>query len=356
MASSLHIRHIADAPTSNSTTQQHWGYVSRTLPCTNDAGSCAYLDSVYWMHDVSMLYTFIMWAVIGGILAVVVLLRFMKPEAAQMGWIQGEEEQKGPSLGAYYQAWRGVRAAIRRRLLPETIITYFGNVTRLQVVILGIMLAYLLIFSLVGIVYKTWITPVKSHPGLYNTRSGLGGFSDRIGALAYALTPLTVALATRESVLSLATGLPYQSFNFMHRWLGRVIFIQAFVHTLGWTLIEGRFYKPQPKTYNDFIREKYIVWGCVAMALISFLYIFSIRRVIKWTGHEFFRKTHYVVAALYIGACWGHWSHLACWMIAALAIWGLDRGLRLLRVLLMHVGYIDGDKGKKHRPLSRAPY
>lgn len=27
-------------------------------------GTCAYLDAVYWMHDVSMLYTFIMWGVL----------------------------------------------------------------------------------------------------------------------------------------------------------------------------------------------------------------------------------------------------------------------------------------------------
>lgn len=180
---------------------------------------------------------------------------------------------------------------------------------------------------------------------MYNTRTGLGGFSDRVGALAYALTPLTIALASRESILSLATGIPYQSFNFLHRWLGRVIFVQSFIHTLGWTLIEGRFYKPQPTTYTAFIKEKYIVWGIVAMILITFLYIFSLKSVIKRTGYEFFRKTHYVVAAVYIGACWAHWSHLACWMIASLGIWGIDRGLRLLRTLLIHVGYVDGSKG-----------
>jgi len=50
-----------------------------------------------------------------------------------------------------------------------------------------------------------------------NTRTGLGGWSDRIGALAYALTPFTILLSNRESVLSLLTGIPYQHFNFLHR-------------------------------------------------------------------------------------------------------------------------------------------
>lgn len=82
------------------------------------------------------------------------------------------------------------------------------------------------------------------------------------------------------------------------------------------------------------------------MALITFLYIFSLERVIKWTGHEFFRKTHYIVASICIGTCWAHWSRLVCWMITSLGIFGLDRGIRLLRTLLIHIGYLDGLKNK----------
>jgi NAD(P)H-flavin reductase len=151
-----------------------------------------------------------------------------------------------------------------------------------------------------------------------------------------------VALSTRESILTLITGIPYQSLNFLHRWLGRVIYFQAVMHTFGWTLIEGLYYQPQPKVYRDFIKQKYMVWGCVAMGLLSLLFFLSLQRVIKLTGHEFFRKSHYILAMLYIGACWGHWAQLACWMIASLGIWGLDRGVRFLRTLLIHVGYVQG--------------
>lgn len=195
-----------------------------------------------------------------------------------------------------------------------------------------------------GIVYKTWITPVKK-TSLFNTRTGLGGFADRIGALAYALTPLTVLLSSRESLLSLITGVSYQHFTFLHRWCGRIIFIQAAVHTAAWTIVEGKLYQPQPKTYQTFISEKYIIYGCVAMGLLSFLYVFSIRRVIQRTGYEFFRITHYLLAALYIGACWGHWAQLNCWLIAALVVMLLDKGLRVLRLLLIHILLTDPGKG-----------
>ncbi|KAF4624334.1 hypothetical protein G7Y89_g13838 [Cudoniella acicularis] len=337
----MYRRHIQEAD-NTSRLVPHWGYVDRILPCTNDAGSCEYLDAVYWMHDVSMLYTFILWAAIAFILLAIVAIRVLKPRS-KAATISANKVSNNSS-SSYARAWTGVQSSLRRWLLPEGFVRFFGHVSRLQILVLTILLGYLLIFSLVGIVYKTWVTPVKKTT-LHNTRTGLGGFSDRVGALAYALTPLTVALSTRESILTLVTGIPYQSLNFLHRWLGRVIFIQSFLHTLGWTLIEGQFYQPQPKTYKEFINETYIVWGVIAMTFITFLYIFSLQRVVKWTGHEFFRKAHYIVAGLYFGACWAHWNHLACWMIASLGIFGLDRGIRLLRTAMIHIGYVNGTKG-----------
>ncbi|KAF2737245.1 hypothetical protein EJ04DRAFT_431288 [Polyplosphaeria fusca] len=292
-----------------------------------------------------MLYTFILWAVIGGILLIVVLNRVFRPKRANTS--HGNELEKQSLL---YRAWRSTASVIRRYTLQEGLPRLFPNTTRLQILILATLCIYLIIFSLVGIVYKTWITPIKNSDK-HNTRTGLGGFSDRIGALAYALTPLTIALSTRDSILSLLTGVPYQHFQFLHRWTGRIILVQSFIHTIGWTVIEGKLYQPQPKVYNDFISQKYMIWGIVAQGLITFLFVFSLRPVIRWTGYEFFRKTHLVVAGLYLGACWGHWSRLACWMIASLGLLGLDLGARILRICLIHMGYKDGNKGLGFRAI-----
>jgi hypothetical protein len=195
-----------------------------------------------------------------------------------------------------------------------------------------------------------WITPVKKSDK-FNTRTGLGGFGDRVGALAYALTPLTIGLCSRDSILSLLTGIPYQHFNFLHRWTGRIILIQSFIHTIAWTIIEAKLYQPQPKVYTEFIKQTYMIWGIVAQGFITFLFVFSLRPVIRRTGYEFFRKSHLIVAGLYLGACWGHWSKLACWMIASLGLLGIDLGMRILRLCLIHFGYKDGNKGLGFRTI-----
>lgn len=137
MSTNLLVRHIQDHVTANTTEEQHWGYPSRVVPCSNDRGSCEYLKGVYWMHDVSMLYTFILWGVLLGIAVVWVTIR---------GWRMG-----GPALsvGSYFdRLCDRINHLKRRWLLPDAPVKWlFGRVSRLQVLIFGCLLAFLLIFS-----------------------------------------------------------------------------------------------------------------------------------------------------------------------------------------------------------------
>ncbi|KAL3448251.1 ferric reductase like transmembrane component-domain-containing protein [Aspergillus insuetus] len=329
-------RHIQDFSV-DSELEYHWGYASRQVPCLNDAGSCAYLDAVYHEHDLGMMYTFILWAVICGLLFLWVLGRKLFPLSRVTAPSKEQLlEDSRPKQNSFYRFGTAAKAFGRRHLLPESLTGFFGHTTRLQIGILTIIVAYLTIFTFVGITYKKWVTPVKDSPGVYNTRTGLGPWSDRIGILAFALTPLSVLLSSRESLLSMITGIPYHHFMFLHRWIGWIIFIQSALHTLGWTIIEARLYQPQPTVWNEWVAQLYIIWGIIAMILLSIMVTFSTQWGIRLTGYEFFRKSHYVLAMVYIGACWGHWVQLYCWMIASLLVWFFDRGVRLVRTFALH--------------------
>ncbi|OHE94710.1 ferric reductase like transmembrane component [Colletotrichum orchidophilum] len=335
-----HIQNLSDA----TTIEPHWGYVDRALPCTNDAGSCAYLDVVYRSHDLGMLYVGIMWAVVGSILLIWAIGRRALPSVSEEDVLRAALlEDRRASKSFLNRLRQTASSAMNRYFLPDCIRPVFGRTTRLQVLILAILSGYLLIFSFVGIVYNTWITPVKKMPGVYNTRVSLGPWSDRIGTLAYALTPLSVLFSTRESILSLLTGVPYQSFNFLHRWVGYIIVVQSSLHTIGWLVIEVRLYQPQPTVANEWISQLYMIWGCIALFLLMALYVLSLPPVIRLTGYEFFRKSHYVLAMLYIGACIGHWKNLECFMVPAIVIWFLDRISRGVRTALMHHNFIEGE-------------
>ncbi|KIW17882.1 hypothetical protein PV08_05077 [Exophiala spinifera] len=327
MLDQRHIQNMSDAKS----LQHHWGYADRAIPCTNDAGSCSYLDSVYHSHDLGMLYCGILWASILGIFFVWGVARRLSSTS-----------QKSPNTIRRIQ--RTVASFGRQYLLSDCLGALFGRVTRLQVLVLVMLTGYLTIWTFVGITYKKWVTPVKKMPGVYNTRTGLGPFADRVGVLAYALIPFSVLLSSRESLLSLTTGIPYQHFNFLHRWLGYIVYVQSAIHTIGWCVVEMRLYQPQPETGLEWIQQRYMIWGVIAMFLLTVIVILSTPWAIRKTGYEFFRKSHYVVAMLFVGACWGHWSKLNCYLISSLVVWLIDRGIRLARTGLLHYNYLDGGR------------
>lgn len=344
-----HIQNFTGANASN--VQHHWGYADRIVPCTNDAGSCEYLDVVYHSHDVGILYTGIFWSSILGILLIWGVCRRVFPskrgDDVVLSSILGSaaaESQRPNTIGGIEKLKHTIAAFQRRYLLPDFAPPLLGHVTRLQVVVLLILGGYLAILSFAGIVYKTWITPVKG-TDLHNTRSSIGPFADRVGVLAYALTPLSILFASRESLLSLITGIPYQSFMFLHRWVGYVILIQSTVHTIGWVVVEAKLYQPQPATWESLVSQLYIQWGFVALGLLVLLWIFATPIGIRLTGYEFFRKAHYVLAMVYIGAIIGHWVQLQCFLIPGILLWFLDRVARMVRTSMLHYQWVPA-KGK----------
>jgi predicted ferric reductase len=322
--------------------EPHWGYAERALPCTNDPGSCKYLDVVYHSHDLGMLYCGILWATIGAILLIWAIGRQAFAPAVRKTMASKTVPQPVSRRGGLARLRNSLAVMSRRNLLPETMRPVFGRTTRLQILVLLALSGYLTIFTFVGIEYNKWVTPVKNMAGVSNTRTSVGPWSDRIGVLAFALTPLSVLLSSRESLLSIMTGIPYQSFNFLHRWLGYIIFVQSALHTITWCIVEMRLYQPQPSVGLEWISQRYMIFGVVAMFFITVMFVLSTPWAIRRTGYEFFRKAHYVMAMLYIGACWGHWSKLNCYLIISLILWVIDRGLRLVRMALLHYNYLPG--------------
>jgi predicted ferric reductase len=325
----------------------HFGYSDQTFPCTSTPEDCLYLDLVYRSHDDSLLYSGIMWAAIGGILLLWAIGRHFarsQPSGVQLPTELGEGVPQ--SRSAIGRLQRAITSHARSYLLPDAARPVFGRVTRTQVLTLTVLTGYLIVFSFVGLIYRSWIAPAKKYPGVTNppgmtqTRTTLGPWSDRIGVFAYALTPLSVMLASRESILSLVTGLPYQSFNFLHRWLGYVIFLQSAFHTIAWCIVETRLYQPQPYVWQNIIKQEYIIWGVVAMVLLLLMVVLSTPWGIRLTGYEFFRKAHYVLAMVYIGAIWGHWAQLKVFLLPGLIVWFIDRGIRFVRTALLHYNFL----------------
>ncbi|KAL1887257.1 hypothetical protein Cpir12675_006630 [Ceratocystis pirilliformis] len=315
--------------------ESHWGYADRVIPCVNDAGSCEYLDLVYGSHDRGMVYTGVFWLTVAFVLMCFAINRYISLSRALP--LDSPAEAQLPMSG-FLRVKTAVQSYLRRYLLPNNPLRFvFGYVTRYQVAVFGLFLVYMTIWSFVGLIYKKWKTPVKGEVDMYNTRSTLGPWANRVGVLAYALTPLSILLASRESFLSYATGIPYTSFLFLHRWVGYLIVLQSMLHTMGWIMVEAWLYKPQPEVWDTFVPQLYVKWGFVGLGLLTLIWFLSLPWAIRnITGYEFFRKAHYVMAMVYIGALIGHWKNLQCFLTPGICLWAIDRALRVVRPFQLH--------------------
>ncbi|KAG7144117.1 Ferric reductase transmembrane component 5 like protein [Verticillium longisporum] len=338
----------------------HYGYHPRTLPCTADQANCDYLDALWEANDLGMVYSGIFWLVAGAVLLIIavgrrsLVSRRTRPfvftstsnkAEGESSPLTGTQLPSSTSPALVSRPLRAAAATARSYLLPDSIRFVFGRTTRLQVLILTILVVYLTIFSFVGMTYALWISPVKDHPGVYKEQNTAGIWSNRIGILAYAITPFSVLLASRESILSILTGVPYQAFNFLHRWVGYIILLQSVLHAIVWCVICIGLYGPQPEYAVNWVTKEYMVYGLCAMFLLLLMWFLSLGFMIRLTGFEFFRKTHYVLAMVYIGTCWGHWEFLGDWMLCGLLLWFFDRLARLVRMALLHHQYVGGDWG-----------
>ena len=153
---------------------------------------------------------------------------------------------------------------------------------------------------------------------------------DRTGIMAFAHLPLIVLFATRNNILLWFTGLEYTTFMVFHKWVSRVMFLDAVIHSAAYT-----HYVILKDIWKDM--HVYIPWkfGVAGTIFSSLMVLFAIR-LLRKKYYETFLYTHIIFGALFFYSCWEH----ACqrgwveWIYAAIAIWAVDRLVRVARLFV----------------------
>ncbi|KAI5478182.1 hypothetical protein MNV49_005349 [Pseudohyphozyma bogoriensis] len=164
--------------------------------------------------------------------------------------------------------------------------------------------------------------------------------ADRSGLLAFALTPLSVVLASRNSPISYFTGATFATLQIYHRWIARTTVFHAVAHAFGYTVVVWS--RGGSRKFLRMFNSKYWNWGCIAVAGGIVLCFGSMRRIReKW--YELFLGLHIFANVAWLAGCFYHvWylekDHPLLWHIyLALALWLADRVLR--RVGMMALNY-----------------
>ncbi|WVR03813.1 hypothetical protein IAU60_000809 [Kwoniella sp. DSM 27419] len=155
--------------------------------------------------------------------------------------------------------------------------------------------------------------------------------ADRTGIMAFYNLPLLWCLAGRNDVILWITGWSYSSLNLLHRWVSRVTVAQAIIHSAAYTWLERKY-------LAESFKERYWVTGVVATVLMSLMVPLSVRPF-RERYYEIFLIIHILFA---IGSLVILWYHVFImdgeydpWIWATVAVWALDRFVRVCRVLVL---------------------
>lgn len=164
----------------------------------------------------------------------------------------------------------------------------------------------------------------------------------RCGFVTIAQFPLIFLLAGKNNLIGYATGISHERLNWLHRWCARCLLLTATIHM-------GYFFADwAPYNYiGTQLRENTLVWkGIVAWAVLVWM-VFSSMAPIRGWSYEIFVLQHLVSFAVLIGFVYIHTPvevHVYIWV--PVALWWLDRVLRVLRVLYANISWFHPQQRK----------
>ncbi|KAE8151957.1 ferric reductase like transmembrane component-domain-containing protein [Aspergillus avenaceus] len=166
----------------------------------------------------------------------------------------------------------------------------------------------------------------------------------RSGTLAVLnMVPLFL-LAGRNNPLIPILHISFDTYNTLHRWLGRIVVIESVVHTAAWAVNAAN--EADVSDMLSRLRDTpFFTWGLVGTVAMIFLCLHS-PSPIRHAFYETFLHLHQLAALL---AFIGVWMHLDLddlpqkpWAMAIAVFWIFDRTARFLRLMYLNISFRKG--------------
>ncbi|KAL4970516.1 ferric reductase family protein [Aspergillus stella-maris] len=160
----------------------------------------------------------------------------------------------------------------------------------------------------------------------------------RSGTLAVLnMVPLFI-LAGRNNPLIPLLRISFDTYNLLHRWLGRIVVIESIVHTIAWG-VNAVDEATVSDMLNRLTNEPFFAWGLVGTVSMAFLLVHS-PSPIRHAFYETFLHLHQLAALL---AFLGVYFHIDIdslpqmpWITAIGVFWVLERSARLFRLIYLN--------------------
>ncbi|KAF8512481.1 ferric reductase NAD binding domain-containing protein [Gautieria morchelliformis] len=228
--------------------------------------------------------------------------------------------------------------SVSLRRLPQAISSAFritafrwtvklgGNLTAnlVEITVIGGYLIALLVWEFVN------TRNITTHQNL-----DLTYWANRAGTLAASQTPLIVALAGKNNIISLLTGISYEKLNIVHRGVARAVMLLVWIHTAA--RIKAGLVGDQS------LSQVYIQAGILAMVAYTLLMAIGLRPV-RQAAYEFFYYSHTILALIMLFGAYFHMKDvlykMGNYVWPALLVWGIDRAIRTSWLLFSNLPFL----------------
>ncbi|KAL2350895.1 ferric reductase like transmembrane component-domain-containing protein [Cryomyces antarcticus] len=161
---------------------------------------------------------------------------------------------------------------------------------------------------------------------------------NRTGVLAVVnMMPLFI-LAGRNNPLIRLLDISFDTYNLVHRWIGRIVVLEAITHTLAWTIskVNTAGWSAVGKSMAS---SQLIMTGTVGVAAFLGLLCHS-PSPIRHAFYEAFLHVHIALATLAVIAVWVHLKTLPqqSILLAVIVFWIVERLTRIYTIVRHNVG------------------
>lgn len=148
-------------------------------------------------------------------------------------------------------------------------------------------------------------------------------------------------LAGRNNPLIWALGISFDTYNLIHRWIGRIVVFEAVAHGAFWSAgkIATMGSSKGWSTIRGALSEQMILTGAIGMfAFIAIL--LQSPSIIRHAFYETFLHVHIALAIVAVVGVWIHLDGVAQqnFVIAAVVLWALERSLRFMSLIYRNTG------------------
>ncbi|KFH42874.1 Ferric/cupric reductase transmembrane component-like protein [Hapsidospora chrysogenum ATCC 11550] len=161
----------------------------------------------------------------------------------------------------------------------------------------------------------------------------------RSGTLALVNMVPLIIMAGRNNPLIPLLQVSFDTYNLLHRWMGRVVVIESVIHTIAWAIpaVADLGWDGASKLV---VSEWFLVSGLIGTVLMALLLLTSFSPV-RHAFYETFLNAHIAMAAVIFACTWVHCdtAHIKGglpqlpWIIGIVVLWALDRTARFVRLV-----------------------